>query len=559
MILGIFINIVVYYQYMSQDRKAILEIDKMEGTMFPPGERIRFENPFTNPPITFENKTYNLKGIFSNAGIELDINSNEAQIPFFGDGLFSEADLYSLMSNYSGRSETSSHDMYAYLVIVNGIVSDRDQNGNVVPLPTVLGAMWDIEGRKGTAVFYKNELIRNEPIAFLRTSAHEIGHQFNLHHRDGSVSINGSQKKFSIMNQTDIIVNYGGWPDGISLEFGPLESKHLSHHNIDFVSPGRSPFNGKCEDEHVNWHDEAPFRLGVNDRDLTPFDASSLINLDLQIRMGKSEYLPGQPAIAYIKLTNSGNEPLSLVEDLSPEYNIVKFFIKKDDKEVRFMPHVFYEFVPEKKLLKPNESVLGRAKIFYGSNGYTFPEPGVYQVRAEYHGLEYGVGKIINSNVIDVVILNPKDKEEEEQALLLKGKEQALFFLLEGGDHLKEGIEKLTLLAEKYPQSRSGAYANAVLGLHWTRQFKDFKNNKVREPNYDKAIEYLQNASNKVDGYWANATFINLADIYKKTKDTNSMKIILDKYINKFEKVEKNFNGVSNAKRLLQENESKEG
>ena len=37
--------------------------------------------------------------------------------------------------------------------------------------------------------------------------------------------------------------------------------------------------------------------------------------------------------------------------------------------------------------------------------------------------LDQGVGKIIKSNSIDVIIKAPKDKEEEEQIRLIKGKE----------------------------------------------------------------------------------------------------------------------------------------
>ena len=63
-------------------------------------------------------------------------------------------------------------------------------------------------------------MIRDVPLAYLRTSAHEVGHQYNLHHRDASMHIDGSgQRKYSIMNQTRIIQKYGavagtsGWPN----------------------------------------------------------------------------------------------------------------------------------------------------------------------------------------------------------------------------------------------------------------------------------------------------------------------------------------------------------
>ena len=329
---------------MSTQRKAILEIDKMEQTKLPPGEISQNETPDSNPAVVFDGKTYTLKEIFSNAGINLEINSSEEEIPILGDENYNNADLNSLMEEYSKRTTiTNNENMYAYFVIVNGIIQTRGDDGILRPRPGVLGAMWDLQKRRGTAVFYKNEYINSQPIAYLRTSAHEIGHQFNLHHRDGDVTIiNNSQKKFSIMNQTGVIMEHGGeWPNGVSFEFGPLETKHLAEHDIHFVAPGNSQFDGKCIIDHDEWHNNAPQRLGVSSSELSAFDEIPK-DLDFQIQMGKEEYLPGQPSIAYLKLTNVGSEDLSVIDKINPEYNIAKFYIKKEDKdEVRFMPYVF--------------------------------------------------------------------------------------------------------------------------------------------------------------------------------------------------------------------------
>ncbi len=535
---------------MSSQRNAILEIDTMEGTKLPPGEVSRGE---TNPPVVHDGKTYTLKDIFSRAGVNLQINSSDQKIPVLGDGNITIDELLGLMEHYSKRGTIPDREsMYSYFVIVNGLLLDRGDDGVIRPDTGTLGAMFDPDYRRGTAVFYKNEYISTQPIAYLRTSAHEIGHQFNLHHRDGDVTtVNGSQKKFSIMNQTRIIQNYGGWPQGISLEFGPLESKHLSSHDIRYVAPGKSAFNGKCDIEHDEWHNEAPRRLGVTSG-LTEFDTMPKEELNFQIQMGKEEYLPGQPSISYLKLTNISAKNLPVIDKLSPEYNTVKFFIQKgEEEEVRFMPFVFYEFISEKITLKPNESIYGRAKIFYGANGYTFPEPGTYKVRAEYHGLKDTLGTIIKSDTIEVKVREPRNREEEEQVQLIKGKEQALFLLFEGGDHLTEGINQLTRLAQQYPQSILGSYASVALGLHWSKEFKDFKNNRVRQANYEMARSYLETASDKVEGYWANAAYLNLAEIHRKTGDKARAKDVLNDYINKFDKESKNANGTTTARKLL--------
>ena len=172
---------------------------------------------------------------------------------------------------------------------------------------------------------------------------------------------------------------------------------------------------------------------------------------------------------------------------------MVKFYIKSDDEEVYFLPKNHIDFVPKEKVLGPGELVYGRAKIFYGARGYSFPKVGTYKVRAEYQGLSDHYGRTINSNTVDVIIRPPKNKEEEEQVRLIKGDQQALLFLFEGGEHLTDGINQLTRLAQEYPNSTLGSYANAVLGLHWSRDFADFRNKRVRKADHEKALYIFRN------------------------------------------------------------------
>ena len=62
---------------------------------------------------------------------------------------------------------------------------------------------------------------------------------------------------------------------------------------------------------------------------------------------------------------------------------------------------------------------------------------------------------------------------------------------------------------------------------------------------------FLQTAADKVDGYWANTTYLNLAEIHQKIEDNNTAKNLLNKYINKFEKKSKNINGGKTATQIL--------
>jgi hypothetical protein len=212
-------------------RNVILEIDKMEGTEFPPAS-----------VVDFNGKTHTLQGIYSEAGINLDIKKDQDDIPDLAgpDDVYTDAELHNLMtSNRNPLFRETENELSAYLVVV----TNYDTDG-------VLGVMFDTERRLGCAVFYGHDMIRTDPKAFLRTSAHELGHQFNLHHEDGRTFTDGSVTKYTIMNQTRLIQP---WPNAIGFRFGDDESLHLSSHTITNVKPGGGAFYD-CDHEHAGWH-----------------------------------------------------------------------------------------------------------------------------------------------------------------------------------------------------------------------------------------------------------------------------------------------------------------
>ena len=211
-------------------RRSFLEIDKVNGTEFPPNS------------VNYETRTYSLKSIFEKAEIELDIREDESNITDLGgpDSRYSQSELLSLMRTHKNPQYHETDDKWStYLVIVTKFVEDY-----------VLGIMFDSKNRLGSAVFYQEDTIRDDPRAFLRTAAHELGHQFNLHHQDGSTYKEGKVTKNTIMNQTRLVTP---WPEALSYEFSDHSKRHLSQHPEDNVKPGGSRFLD-CTDEHSGWH-----------------------------------------------------------------------------------------------------------------------------------------------------------------------------------------------------------------------------------------------------------------------------------------------------------------
>ena len=107
----------------------------------------------------------------------------------------------------------------------------RDQN--------LLGKMWATTNRRAFANFYRNSVNNSDGARFLRSTAHEIGHAFNLHHEDGD-------GKTDIMNQTGVV--------GTSYVFAfvaAASTDHLSNHDANCRWPGMSQF-GAVHTNHAN-------------------------------------------------------------------------------------------------------------------------------------------------------------------------------------------------------------------------------------------------------------------------------------------------------------------
>jgi hypothetical protein len=280
---------------------------------------------------------------------------------------------------------------------------------------------------------------------------------------------------------------------------------------------------------------------------------NKLEQVELKLKMGKTEYLPGQPAVAYLQLTNRGSEPISLIDQLSPEYEVVKFYIRKDtNQEIQFIPYTLVDSLAHSISISPGDSIRASAKIFFGSGGYTFPKPGKYQIKATYNGIVDEPTSVINSNIAEIRITAPANDEERDQVNLVMGDEQGLFLLFEGGDHLSSGRQKLKELTEKYPRSVLAGYAHTALGVNLSEDFANFKENKVRKADVKQSVSHLESAKDKVTGHWANKAYLTLAKLQQKTApDKDAARTTLNEFIHRFSDESKNANSVKRAKNML--------
>ena len=94
-----------------------------------------------------------------------------------------------------------------------------------------------IGNRSAFVTLYKNSVVSTDNGKYLRSTAHEIGHAFNLNHCDGDGST-------TIMNQTGTV------GDTYSYEFSSDSLDHLQDHDRDSVWPGIGPRDYDCPHVH---------------------------------------------------------------------------------------------------------------------------------------------------------------------------------------------------------------------------------------------------------------------------------------------------------------------
>ncbi len=217
-----------------------LEFDRMAGTAFPPAQMVNGQ------PVTLET-------IYNETGIRLDVEQDETAIQPLNipeEDCISDAELTTLENGHRHLSlfPTSicpflfcnTYHLYGAVVNHYGELLDT-----CIP-EFILGKMWQGHTRSAFAIFYQMNTIQTNGAEYLRTTAHEVGHAFNLHHSDGDGT--------SIMTQTDDLV---GEP---VFAFSNQSREHLQNHPAQCKFPGAvggAPFTWVIN-EHAAWfeHDD---------------------------------------------------------------------------------------------------------------------------------------------------------------------------------------------------------------------------------------------------------------------------------------------------------------
>ena len=107
------------------------------------------------------------------------------------------------------------------------------------------------------------------------------------------------------------------------------------------------------------------------------------VNVRLTVMLGKSQVQLGEPVYMTATLTNTGAGEADVYPSLYPEDSALQVNVRAPDGESRvFVPYSLDLNEASTKRLMPGESIGAAFPIFYGGRGWTFTDPGTYQVSA---------------------------------------------------------------------------------------------------------------------------------------------------------------------------------
>lgn len=290
-------------------------------------------------------------------------------------------------------------DLFAVLpksddIPVGLFLTDAYESDDILPY----GMMFDLLGRDGSfgprqgcAVFLDTIAPAagggdklNEFIAF--TALHELGHAFNLWHKDGD----------SIMQPNPSPSAMG------SCKFDPLHTTYLARAADSLVGkdimPGGNNFGVRPSDCGAPAGSDTPFE--------SPTKASS--QLALKIKLSHESFWAFEPIEMELELVlNEGKrKSIALPKEIDPAYESFQIWLTNPRGERRIFRSDLHICQSNSKLVLSNATPFRRDISLLRELGHaTFSLPGVYEVQAM---IRMQSGRIVRSNVARCKIKPPE-------------------------------------------------------------------------------------------------------------------------------------------------------
>lgn len=368
-------------------------------------------------PIAFNFHTddgaVSLQSILATGGIDLAVTYDDLKVPYkSSSGPLDRADLYQFVSAWRNRPADAKADARLYALFTAGLISDKGE-----PL---FGIMFDYADREAFAVAPRTTerfFGKHEPQAIqmlqLRTFIHELLHALNRDHEDAATMADG---RLTLEAPTRCIARarQREWTlvEAPLMALSPATIRFFQTASSRDVLPGKgnSPYAhrrsapAECESARANVvvaRAESQWQLTVRqlkelfairaasaaeqevEESEVPEDATPPAAIELQAQ--PAAYPLGYPIAVRVSVTNTGEEPLPLKRRLNPGYGLlqIEYRVENSGEWRALQPLTWFEPTSNTEaVLEANERTEETIPIYFGEDGWTFPSPGDYEVRA---------------------------------------------------------------------------------------------------------------------------------------------------------------------------------
>jgi hypothetical protein len=437
-------------------RDAEFEYDRAEGIT--PVTAIDID-AHPNRPATLPVETLSIDTIFRRAGFRV-ARSAGGQVPNAiagANGKWSDQEMHDAMQAYWSKFENKAQwSLWTFFAAQHEMGSSLG------------GIMFDDIGpnhRQGTALFYDSFISQApasdpEPTAWVKrmqlwTAVHEMGHAFNLAHSwQKSLVFGGNGPWIPLADEPHArsFMNYPfAVPGGQTAFFSDFEYRFsdsellfLRHAPEQFVQMGNAEWFDHHGFEQTNRLPESALRLRLRaNRDDTRF-----------------EFM--EPVVLELKLTNSGDQPLILPDDIISNTERLTIVVRRHGQSAKaYLPYARYCRKAGQTVLRSNHSLYESLFVAAGRGGWRIDEPGVYLVQACLH-LD---NEDVLSNPLTLRIAPPQTREDELLAQDFFTDEVGRTLAFDGTRYFDQANNILTDISLRLPARAVSAHAQVALHL----------------------------------------------------------------------------------------------
>jgi hypothetical protein len=421
-----------------------------------------------NRPAGLPKETLSIDTVYRRAGFDVRRSGGDGTVPLSragADERWTDMEMHDAMQTYWSRfGHQPQWSMWALTAALH-------VNGT-----SLGGIMFDDIGpnhRQGTAIF-SDSFISNapsgdpNPAAWVQrmrfwTTAHEMGHAFNLAHSwqkahppswgTSWITMSNEPEARSFMNYPyNVSGGQTAFFSDFDFRFSDQELLFMRHAPGIFVQMG-----------NADWFDHHGFERAVT----SPEPAFKLL---LRSNRGQNVFEFMEVPALELKLTNITNEPKLIEDEILNSRDRLTVIVKKGGKPARqYGDYSQLCLEPKKVVVEPGMSIYESLTPASGLNGWDLAEPGYYTIQVALDLKEQGA---VISNPLRLRIEPPRNFEEERLAQDFFCDSVGRILMMNGSQVLDDGNNTLREVVERLGDRRVALRARVALAAPLTRDYK---------------------------------------------------------------------------------------